>query len=143
MAIEALGAVSGTSSPGATAAGSVSMQDFVRILVSQLNNQDPLKPMDNQEFMTQLAQFTALEQSRQLNQNLEALLAVQATTQSVGLIGRTVDVAGPSGTVQGRVVQLDFSTGEPLLSVSRLGADGSAGGEVMTGVRVSQISTVR
>jgi flagellar basal-body rod modification protein FlgD len=136
MAIEALGAVSGTSST-ANAAASVSMQDFVRILVSQLNNQDPLKPMDNQEFMTQLAQFTALEQSRQLNQNLEALLAVQSTTQSVGLIGRTVDVAADSGTVSGSVIQLDFSTGEPRMSV-RVSAE-----QVLTGVRVSQISSVR
>lgn len=136
MAIEALGAVSGTSSSG-SAAASVSMQDFVRILVSQLNNQDPLKPMDNQEFMTQLAQFTALEQSRQLNQNLEALLAVQSTTQSVGLIGRTVDVAADTGTVSGSVIQLDFSTGEPRMSV-RVSAE-----QVLTGVRVSQISSVR
>lgn len=136
MAIEALGAVSGTSST-ANAAASVSMQDFVRILVSQLNNQDPLKPMDNQEFMTQLAQFTALEQSRQLNQNLEALLSVQSTTQSVGLIGRTVDVAADSGTVSGSVIQLDFSTGEPRMSV-RVSAE-----QVLTGVRVSQISSVR
>jgi flagellar basal-body rod modification protein FlgD len=140
MAIEALGAVTGSTSTS-NAAGSVGMQDFVRILVSQLNNQDPLKPMDNQEFMTQLAQFTALEQSRLLNQNLEALLAVQSTTQSVGLIGRTVDVATSSGTVSGQVIQLDFSSGEPRMTV-RPGTATSAA-EFLTGVRVSQISTVR
>ena len=136
MAIEALGAVSGTSS-SSTAASAVSLQDFVRILVSQLNNQDPLKPMDNQEFVTQLAQFTSLEQSRQLNQNLEALLSVQSTTQSVGLIGRTVDVQAGSGLASGQVIQLDFSSGEPRLSVR------TAAGEVLTAIRVSQIQTVR
>lgn len=136
MAIEALGAVASTPS-SSTAASSVSLQDFVRILVSQLNNQDPLKPMDNQEFVTQLAQFTSLEQSRQLNQNLEALLSVQSTTQSVGLIGRTVDVQAGSGLASGQVIQLDFSSGEPRLTVR------TAAGEVLTGLRVSQIQTVR
>lgn len=136
MAIEALGAVSSTSS-SSTAASAVSLQDFVRILVSQLNNQDPLKPMDNQEFVTQLAQFTSLEQSRQLNQNLEALLSVQSTTQSVGLIGRTVDVQAESGLASGQVIQLDFSSGEPRLTVR------TAAGEVLTAIRVSQIQTVR
>ncbi|HET7863053.1 MAG TPA: flagellar hook capping FlgD N-terminal domain-containing protein [Burkholderiaceae bacterium] len=136
MAIEALGAVASTPS-SSTAASSVSLQDFVRILVSQLNNQDPLKPMDNQEFVTQLAQFTSLEQSRQLNQNLEALLSVQSTTQSVGLIGRTVDVQAGSGLASGQVIQLDFSAGEPRLTVR------TAAGEVLTGLRVSQIQTVR
>jgi flagellar basal-body rod modification protein FlgD len=136
MAIEALGAVASTPS-SSTAASSVSLQDFVRILVSQLNNQDPLKPMDNQEFVTQLAQFTSLEQSRQLNQNLEALLSVQSTTQSVGLIGRTVDVQAGSGLASGPVIQLDFSAGEPRLTVR------TAAGEVLTALRVSQIQTVR
>jgi flagellar basal-body rod modification protein FlgD len=136
MAIEALGAVSSTTS-SSTAASSVSLQDFVRILVSQLNNQDPLKPMDNQEFVTQLAQFTSLEQSRQLNQNLEALLSVQSTTQSVGLIGRTVDVQSESGLASGQVIQLDFSAGEPRLAVR------TAAGDILTAIRVSQIQTVR
>jgi flagellar basal-body rod modification protein FlgD len=136
MAIEALGAVSSTTS-SSTAASSVSLQDFVRILVSQLNNQDPLKPMDNQEFVTQLAQFTSLEQSRQLNQNLEALLSVQSTTQSVGLIGRTVDVQAESGLASGQVIQLDFSSGEPRLTVR------TATGDILTAIRVSQIQTVR
>ena len=137
MAIEALGAVASTTSSSSTAASSVSLQDFVRILVSQLNNQDPLKPMDNQEFVTQLAQFTSLEQSRQLNQNLESLLSVQSTTQSVGLIGRTVDVQSESGLASGQVIQLDFSSGEPRLTVR------TAAGDVLTAIRVSQIQTVR
>jgi len=55
-------------SPSATASNSqINLQDSCRILTSQLTNQDPMKPMDNTEFMAQLAQFTSLEQTRQLN----------------------------------------------------------------------------
>ena len=97
---------------------SLSIQDFLRILTSQLNNQDPLKPMDNQEFVAQLAQFTTLQQSQQLNEKIDSLLSIQAATQSVGLIGRNVELNTASGQQSGRVTALDFSSGQPQLSVT-------------------------
>ncbi len=97
---------------------SLSIQDFLRILTSQLNNQDPLKPMDNQEFVAQLAQFTTLQQSQQLNEKIDSLLSIQAATQSVGLIGRNVELNTASGQQNGRVTALDFSSGQPQLSVT-------------------------
>src|SRR6266702_4499406 len=50
------------------------VQDFMKILLTQLAYQDPMKPMDNQQFMSQIAQFTTLEQSQQLNQKIDQLL---------------------------------------------------------------------
>ena len=47
--------------------------------------------MDNQEFIAQLAQFSNLEQTRQFNDKLDSLLTVQASEQSIGLIGKTVE----------------------------------------------------
>jgi len=50
---------------------SLGLQDFMKILLTQLTYQDPLKPMDNQQFMSQIAQFTTLEQSQQLNEKID------------------------------------------------------------------------
>ncbi len=77
--------------------------DFLRMLVTQLNNQDPLNPMDGQEFAAQLAQFSSLEQLSQINDNLDLslqsdLLLSQsiANNMAVGLIGREVLALGNS-----------------------------------------------
>lgn len=133
-----------TAVPGASIAPATSnavrlnIQDFLRILTTQLNHQDPLKPMDNQEFIAQLAQFTTLQQTQVTNERLDAMLSVTAANQSVGLIGRTVDVRTATGTMStGQVTALDFTSGEPRLSVS------VDGGSVLTGVSLSSLIAVR
>ena len=115
----------------------LNLQDFVRILSAQLNHQDPLKPMDNTEFLAQLAQFSSLEQSRQLNDKLDSLLSVQATGQSIGLIGRTVQAQTVSGTVSGQVTQLSFTNGEPRLTIA------ASGGQTVNDVTLAQVISVR
>lgn len=115
----------------------IGLQDFLKILTSQLSNQDPLKPLDNQEFIAQVAQFSALEQSRQLNQKIDQLLTVQSATQSVGLLGKTVDVNSASGAVTGKVMALGFSSGEPLLTVQ------TTAGTSIENVSLAQIVNVR
>jgi len=116
----------------------VSQLDFLRILATQLSFQDPLKPIDNQEFIAQLAQFTTLEQTRQLTDSVQALLGVQASTQSVGLLGKTVDITATDGsTATGTVTTVRFSNGQPLLSLQL--ADGS----FLTDVNPSSVTLVR
>jgi flagellar basal-body rod modification protein FlgD len=112
------------------------LQDFVRILSAQLNNQDPLQPMDNTEFLAQLAQFSGLEQSRQLNDKMDTLLTVQATAQSVGLIGRTIDAQTEYGNLSGQVIQVSFSNGEPRLTVQ------TPNGEAVSDLTLSQVAAV-
>lgn len=97
---------------------SIGIQDFLKILTAQLNNQDPLKPVDNQEFVAQIAQFATLEQSRQLNDKIDNLLSVQSSVQSLSLLGRTVDVNLNGFIVSGKVSALDVSSGAPLLTVT-------------------------
>ncbi len=131
-----IGAVSGT---GTALSGnsSIGLQDFLKILISQLSFQDPLKPMDNQQFMAQMAQFTALEQSQQLNTKMDALLSTQASLQSVGLIGRTVDVTTATGTLSGTVVALSLSGPQPSISVR------DSNGTVTPSLSLDQITAVR
>ena len=131
MAIEAISA--GASAP----TNALGLQDFLKILLTQLNYQDPLKPLDNQEFMAQMAQFTALEQSQRVNDKLEVLIANQAALQSIGLIGRTVEVAGDSGKVTGTVTSLSLQGAAPVISIM------TSAGTQLADVKLSQVVSVR
>ena len=71
--------------------------DFLNLLVAQLQHQDPLNPLDSTDFTAQLAQFTSLEQLNNVNTNLESLQSYQAAiknAQTVDLIGKTVEATG-------------------------------------------------
>lgn len=122
MAVDAIGGVVGGGVQDLQRSG-VNQDDFLKIFLSQLSFQDPLEPVDNREFLAQLAQFSAVEQQRQTNENVEGLLNVQAATQAIGLLGRTVQVDSAAGQTVGQVTTLNFQSGRPLLTV-RL-SDGS------------------
>jgi flagellar basal-body rod modification protein FlgD len=111
------------------------MQDFLNILLTQLTYQDPLKPMDNKEFMAQLAQFTTLGQTQELNEKIGALLSTQASMQSIGLLGRTVNFTMDQFPMRGTVASVSWAGSIPQLVVNIEG-----GGS--TTVSLSQISTI-
>ena len=138
MTIATIGNAGSATSAGNPSA-KIGIEDFLRILTTQLNYQDPLKPMDNTEFVAQLAQFTTLQESQQTNDKLDNLLNIQSASQSVGLIGRTVDVAGGGGggTQTGQVSALDFSSGTPQVTVTVNGS------QQLTGISLANISNVR
>jgi len=127
-----------SSSASAMQANPMGMEDFLKILLTQLTYQDPLKPMDNQEFMAQMAQFTSLEQTQQLNEKLSTLINNQAALQSVGLIGRTVDITTSSGaSVTGNVTALSLTGESPAMTVT------TSTGATMSNISLSQITAVR
>ncbi|HVZ46117.1 MAG TPA: flagellar hook capping FlgD N-terminal domain-containing protein [Ramlibacter sp.] len=130
-----IGTVSPTASP--LQANPMGMEDFLKILLTQLTYQDPLKPMDNEQFMAQVAQFTALEQSQQVNDKMSLLVANQAALQSVGLLGRTVDLATSAGSLTGTVTALSLAGDSPSLTVT------TSSGAALAGVTLDQISSVR
>jgi len=77
---------------------------FLKLLVAQLKNQDPLKPQDNSAFVAELAQFSSLEQSMGINDRLDMLAAQNAgmaNANAVGLVGSTATVRGNLVTVDG------------------------------------------
>ena len=77
--------------------GSDSEQRFLKLLVTQLNNQDPLNPLDNAQLTSQLAQMSTVSGIEKLNTAFESLLAQSGSSQvlqSASLIGRTVLVPG-------------------------------------------------
>lgn len=136
----ALGSVAGVSSADTRMDSlGLDLQSLLRIVLTQLTYQDPLKPVDNFQFMSQLAQFTSLEQTRQLAEKVDNLLVVQASNQAVGLLGRQVDLIAAQGSVSesGTVRSVSFSTGQPLLSIQ------TADGRVLNDISPSQIGQVR
>ncbi|MEW6755829.1 MAG: flagellar hook assembly protein FlgD [Candidatus Latescibacterota bacterium] len=86
--------------PVASPQTSLGKDDFLRLLTVQLQYQDPLNPMDNTEFIAQMAQFSSLEQLQNMNQSLERDLGAQSELQgafrnnlATALVGRQVEVA--------------------------------------------------
>ena len=126
-----------TAASSGNAAAGVSIEDFLKILTAQLNSQDPLKPVDNQEFVAQIAQFTNLEQTRQMNEKLASLLTLQSTTQWFGLLGRTVDVNLGGSTLSGQVSALSLAGEAPSLSITL------ASGQVQSSIGLADIVNVR
>lgn len=80
------------------------LNQFLTLLVSQLQNQDPLEPLDANQFTSQLVQFASVEQQIYQNANLEKLLAAQRDTQvasTVEYIGKQVEASGNTLPLQG------------------------------------------
>lgn len=81
--------------------------DFLRLLVAQLRNQDPLQPLADREFVAQLAQFSALEQMQNVSQAVAELARRQEAAAAFALVGRRVRVQAEDGsTVEGVVASV-------------------------------------
>ena len=128
MAIDAIGnALNSTTSE--LSQSRLGQEDFIKLFLTELTFQDPLEPINNREFLAQMAQFANLEQTRVTNEN---------TAQSIGLLGRQVEVTTESGeSVIGAVTAIAFSLSGPVLSIK----DGN--GNVLPDVRMAQVKLVR
>lgn len=77
--------------------GALGKDEFLRLLIAQLRQQDPLQPVNDREFIAQLAQFSALEQMQNVAAAVEELARRQEVTAALGLVGRTVTVLDADG----------------------------------------------
>ena len=73
-----------------TEESSLGKDDFFKLMIAQMQNQDPLNPVDNEQFLAQLAQFSSLEQMQNLNQNFSSLADSSRLGNTIGLIGKEV-----------------------------------------------------
>src|SRR3954468_3385313 len=90
--------------------------DFLKLLVAQLKNQDPLAPQDNTQFVAQLAQFSSLEAAMGTNSRLDSITSQNqglANTEVVSLVGKTATVKGSlvTATGSGAAVPVSFTLG--------------------------------
>jgi flagellar basal-body rod modification protein FlgD len=116
--VSAAGTTSGVSASllGATAgtkSGAQAETDrFLKLLVAQLNNQDPLNPMDNAQMTSQMAQINTVSGIQQLNDNVKSLMGqfnAMQVLQGTSMVGREVLVSGNSLSVAGGVANGAFS----------------------------------
>ena len=92
---------------------------FLKLFVAQLQHQDPMNPMQDQDFMGQMASFSTLEQVTNLASANEAMAGHLQLSQSVGLIGRTVTwIDETDVTHTGVVEKVSQQDGKPVLTVS-------------------------
>ncbi len=88
--------------------------DFLMLLITELANQDPLDPLDDREFIQQMATLNTLSETMDMNENIQ----VQNMIQAASLVGHEVEAIGPNGEhVEGTVTEVWFIDNEPWLTI--------------------------
>jgi flagellar basal-body rod modification protein FlgD len=104
-----LGGIRSTSELAQSSRSSIGNQElgknqFLELMIAQFNNQDPLEPAKNEEFIAQLAQFSSLEGIQNLNATVESMAAAMrssTTLQAASLVGRSVLAPAPQALMEG------------------------------------------
>ena len=122
---------------------------FIKILVAQMTNQDPMNPQDPTEYVSQLAQFSSLEQSMRLNESMDILLALSDTLvvnsamgMSSSLIGKHIEVSEQDGNKEnykGIVKSSYIKDGNVYLEVELDGTDEIKSFKYDTLIKISDI----
>jgi flagellar basal-body rod modification protein FlgD len=119
----AQGQQTGTQSGGLNGKGKLAedFDTFLGILVTQLNNQDPLEPMKSQEFTNQLVQFSTVEQAIATNTKLDQMLQAQAgnrASQAVNYIGKEVAIDGNQAQLQDGAAKFAYTLEDQAQTVA-------------------------
>lgn len=109
--------IAGSSGAGATIVSDnarLDESDFLMLLITQLANQDPLDPLDDREFIQQMATLNTLSETMDMNENIQ----MQNMIQAASLVGHEVEAIGPNGEhVEGIVTEVWFIDNEPWLTI--------------------------
>lgn len=100
---------------GRATSHSLGKDDFLKLLITQLSNQDPTDPMDNTEFIAQMAQFSSLEQMTNMNKSMENMNAMLSANSAINTIGKVVEVDAGSSTMTGVVEAVSSGTNPQVL----------------------------
>jgi flagellar basal-body rod modification protein FlgD len=98
-----------TLTPGRIPQAELGKDDFLKLLITQLSHQDPTQPLQDREFVAQMAQFSTLEQMTNMNGELSKVLGLLARSQAVNLLGKTVEIHQGQSSITGRVEAISGS----------------------------------
>ncbi|RUW52459.1 flagellar hook assembly protein FlgD [Mesorhizobium sp. M1A.F.Ca.ET.072.01.1.1] len=110
-----------------TSKTAVDYQSFLKLLIAEMKNQDPTKPMDSTEYVAQLATFSQVEQSVQTNSKLDQIMQSSALSQADALIGRSITAA--DGKTTGTVASVKLAS-SGLIAVLQDGTEVPVGAGV-------------
>lgn len=110
-----------SSAPTASAASpsTVDYQSFLKLLIAEMKNQDPTKPMDATQQVAQLATFSAVEQAVQTNKKLDSLLTTSALQQAEAVIGH--QIRSPDGSDCGKVISVQIGDSGTVFATTDTG----------------------
>jgi len=136
VAPKILGAVGGAAAPSST----LNKDDFLKLLVSQLKNQDPLNPLSNDQFIAQSTAFSSLEALQNIQKgvdNLGGAGSTQTLASTASLLGRPVVASTATFQWSGRPVSLPYTIASPVANaaVEITDASGNAIGQMPLGAR--------
>ena len=88
---------------GRTAKTELGKDDFLTLLIAQLSHQDPTSPMEDTQFIAQMAQFSTLEQMTNMNSGFSRLAAILGSSEASAAVGKTVDIEVAGSVISGTV----------------------------------------
>lgn len=106
-----------TVNQGKTFKPTLDRDDFLKILITQLQHQDPSQPLEDKEFIAQMAQFSSLEQMTNMSQGFTKLSGLLASSEATGYLGKTVEVQDGDATLTG-VVNEVVRGDNPLIGIN-------------------------
>jgi flagellar basal-body rod modification protein FlgD len=98
--------------------GNLKLDDFLKMLLTELQNQDPLSPMDSSQMLTQIGQISQVGATQNLTDTLNSVLMGQNINNAAVLIGKVVDGLDDSGTeIVGKVDSVSITDNKPVLNI--------------------------
>lgn len=88
---------------GRTASQELGKDDFLKLLLTQLSHQDPTTPMDNNQFIAQMAQFSSLEQMNNMSNGFTKLASLMNNSDAYSTLGKTVEISNGDANITGMV----------------------------------------